>query len=106
MAGGLLILAVGAAMWVIALHPPHTASAPAAHSVTLRWRPVSDAVSYVVYRSKISGGPYEKIGKTTVPTYVDRPVPPGSVFYYVVTTVAQSGESKFSAEVRAVVPAD
>jgi fibronectin type 3 domain-containing protein len=75
-----------------------------AHSVTLRWMPSAGAISYNVYRSATSSGPYTKIGQSLTPTYVDTPVPNGAVFYYVVTSVRDGTESAYSQEIKASVP--
>jgi hypothetical protein len=52
----------------------------------------------------VSGGPYEKIGTSSTAKYVDKPVPSRTTLYYVVTTVSSTGESKYSKEIKAVVP--
>jgi hypothetical protein len=82
----------------------HSDSRQEPHSVTLTWNPAANAISYNVYRSQISGGPYEKIGTVTAPAYRDKPVPSGAVLYYVVTTVSKTGESRYSQEMKAVIP--
>ena len=82
----------------------HSDSNQEPHSVTLTWNPAANAISYNVYRSQISGGPYEKIGTVTAPAYRDKPVPSGAVLYYVVTTVSETGESRYSKEMKAVIP--
>jgi fibronectin type 3 domain-containing protein len=74
------------------------------HSVTLTWTPAANATSYNVYRGQVSGGPYEKIGTSSTAKYVDKPVPSRTTLYYVVTTVSSAGESKYSKEIKAVVP--
>jgi fibronectin type 3 domain-containing protein len=74
------------------------------HSVTLNWHPSARATSYYVYRSTVSGSGYQKIGATPTLTYKDAPVPSGAVFYYVVTAVEGSSESKPSNEVKAAIP--
>jgi hypothetical protein len=88
-----------------------TATTPSAsYWVTLSWTvsSSSDVVGYKVYRGNRSGGPYSLI--TSVPiantTYVDSSLlTAGTVYYYVVTSVASGGmESGYSAEVSAVIP--
>jgi fibronectin type 3 domain-containing protein len=74
------------------------------HSVTLRWQPTPGARFYYVYRSTVSGSQYQKIGTSPTPTFKDAPVPSGAVFYYVVTAVVNGKESKYSNEIKAVVP--
>jgi fibronectin type 3 domain-containing protein len=81
------------------------------HSVTLTWQaPRVDAgsviVSYSVYRSTTSGGPFVKLAsRIPEPRYEDRLVNSGRTYYYVVTAVDQAGrESRFSNETRAVIP--
>jgi len=81
------------------------------HHVTLTWQPPPpipgvSVVSYNVYRSTTSGGPFVKLA-SRVPalTYDDRIVISGRTYFWVVTAVDQAGrESRFSAEVRATIP--
>jgi fibronectin type 3 domain-containing protein len=82
---------------------PSTASG-SDHSVTLNWQPTAGAKYYCVYRSTISKTGYQKIGTSPTPNYKDAPVPGKTTFYYVVTAVGNKGESKFSNEIKAVVP--
>jgi fibronectin type 3 domain-containing protein len=104
------ILTVGVAACAIALFAyrlvwaSHSGAKAEPHSVTLTWDASPGASSYNVYRSSKSGGPYDKVGTASTPKYVDKPVASGAVLYYVVTTVTDKGESKYSAEIKAVVP--
>jgi fibronectin type 3 domain-containing protein len=82
---------------------PSTAS-DSGHSVTLTWQPTAGAKYYCVYRSTVSKAGYQKIGTSPSPNYKDAPVPGKTTFYYVVTAVDNKGESKFSNEIKAVVP--
>jgi hypothetical protein len=78
------------------------------HSATLSWdNGDSTAISYKVYRSSISGGPYSPLNSSplSVTTYKDSTVSAGATYYYVVTETNSSGvESQFSSEVPATVP--
>lgn len=81
------------------------------HSVTLTWDapqavPGISVVGYNVYRSTTSGGGFVKLASGVAgPPYEDRLVADGRTYYYVVTALYQSGrESRFSGEVRAVIP--
>jgi len=81
------------------------------HSVALTWQAPraaagSTIVSYNLYRSTTSGGPYVKLASgIREPKYEDRMVNRGRTYFYVVTGVDQAGhESKFSDETRAVIP--
>jgi hypothetical protein len=85
----------------------HHTSQP--HSVTLTWQVPASApasVKYNIYRSTTSGGQYAKIASGVPrPPYEDRMVTSGTTYFYAVTAVDQSGhESRFSGEVKAVVP--
>jgi fibronectin type 3 domain-containing protein len=82
---------------------PSTASG-SGHSVTLNWQPTAGTKYYCIYRSTISKTGYQKIGTSPTPNYKDAPVPGKTTFYYVVTAVDNKGESKFSNEIKAVVP--
>jgi fibronectin type 3 domain-containing protein len=102
----LLVLAVAAGFIAIGLFAFHAVSGEdkKPHSVTLTWKPSEGADSYNIYRSKVQGGPYVKIGSSKEALYVDSPVPGGATFYYVVTAVKNNLESKYSSEISAQVP--
>ena len=78
------------------------------HSVSLSWNPsTSVVIGYNVYRSAISGGPYSKISSAVNvnTTYSDPSVSAGQIYYYVTTSVDESGvESAYSNEVAAQIP--
>lgn len=70
--------------------------------VSLSWNSVSDATSYAVKRSTVSGGPYTVIASSlTTATYVDTAVQAGTNYYYVVVAVNAAGVSPDSAAVSA-----
>ena len=71
--------------------------------VTLNWTAATDAVSYNVYRSTTSGGPYTSIASDiTGTTYTDTGLTNGTTYYYVVKAVNSSGtESAYSNEASA-----
>jgi hypothetical protein len=81
---------------------------PVSHSVTVTWTASTSPVSgYNVYRSSVSGGPYNKVNSSLVAatTYTDTTVQATQTYYYVVTSVDASGtESAFSTEVSVTVP--
>jgi hypothetical protein len=81
-----------------------TVAAP--HSVTLNWSPSTTAgVTYNVYRSTVSGGPYSLLSSgLTSTSYVDSTVQSGSAYYYVTTAADSAGESGYSNMVQAVIP--
>jgi len=59
-------------------------------SVHLSWTDTG-ACRYNVYRSMVSGGPYDFLGYTTNVVYDDSPVVVGTTYYYVVRTVDPAG---------------
>ncbi len=74
-----------------------------AGQVVLEWQPVTDAVTYHLYRSLLPGGGYERIAATASTVYTDTAVVNGTRYYYVVTAVDGAGlESDFSGEVAAL----
>jgi Transmembrane protein 131-like N-terminal len=89
-----------------------TVSTPAAvpaHSVTLDWTDNGSAKGYHVYRSEMSGGPFNRInqGELAATTYKDSEVVGGAHYFYVVTAVGESGpESAHSNEVSVEIPSD
>ncbi len=64
-------------------------------------------IGYYIYRGKTSGGPYTKLTSTleSRTNYVDISVQGGQTYYYVNTAVDAHGkESKYSAQLRTVIP--
>jgi hypothetical protein len=79
--------------------------------VTLVWEPVSaaDLYRYEIRRGDAPGGPYERVGLATEPTFTDESVRAGGTYHYVVlaqdaayNTSAPSGEVVAAAESREV----
>ncbi|AOZ92378.1 pectinesterase family protein [Paenibacillus crassostreae] len=65
--------------------------------VQLDWVPADGALSYNIKRSLIDGGPYETIAKGIKEArYLDETLSNDVTYYYVVTAVGVSGESKSS----------
>jgi fibronectin type 3 domain-containing protein len=84
---------------------------PGEHSVTLSWQPPANAkaekvIGYNVYRGIKPGGPYAiQASRVPTPGYVDKNVESGKTYYYVITSVDESGhESKQSQEIRTTIP--
>ena len=73
--------------------------------INLSWTVVSGAVSYNVYQSVVSGGPYTRIAAgITTTTFSDTAPPTTTASYYVVTAVnTGSAESSTSNEANAVL---
>ncbi|SEG57356.1 hypothetical protein SAMN05421819_3631 [Bryocella elongata] len=84
--------------------PGATATSP---QTTLYWGKATGAtgsMTYQVYRSTTSGGPYTEIASsiaaaTVTPTYVDVSATAGTTYYYVVTATDTTGQSGYSPEV-------
>ncbi len=78
------------------------------HTVTLSWvASTSPNVTYNVYRSSTSGGPYTKLNSSPISglTYVDSAVVAGQTYYYVARAVDSGAtESVNSNQTTAVVP--
>ena len=75
-----------------------------ASSLTLAWAPVDapDLHRYEVLRGSSPGGPYERIGTASEPTFTDDTVTTGDAYLYVVTAVDSSfNRSAYSAEIAA-----
>jgi len=69
---------------------------PKSGKVGLTWAKKDTAVSYNVYRSTVSGGPYTRIGtatNTTLPAvaYLDTTVASNTTYFYIVREVALNG---------------
>lgn len=79
------------------------------HSVVLSWTAstTSTVTNYYVYRSTVSGPPYQLLGSVpaATTTYTDNTVGSGQTYYYVITAVDQNAtQSDYSNEVKAPVP--
>jgi len=75
-----------------------------ASSLTLTWGSVTapDLYRYEVSRGSSPGGPYERIGTATEPTFTDDTVATGNAYVYVVTAVDTSfNRSAYSTEIAA-----
>lgn len=68
---------------------PSPTPTPSGHSVALSWSPSSstDVVSYNVYRSSASSGPFTKIGNASGTNFTDSSVQAGQTYFYTVTSV-------------------
>jgi len=80
---------------------------PGSHTVDLSWSASSTVgvVSYNIYRSGASAGPYSKIGNATATTFTDSTVQAGQTYFYTLTAVnASNVESATSTPVSATVP--
>lgn len=88
--------------------PPTNPPPPTQHTVHLGWNASSSSViGYRVYRSTVSGGPFDPLNGTAVValTFDDSTVTSGATYYYVVTAVDNSGnESVYSNQATAVIP--
>lgn len=85
-----------------------TGTGTSGHTVTLSWKAsTSTVMGYNVYRGTKAGGPYSVITSSPVAStsYVDSAVQGSTTYYYVVTSVNNSGqESTDSNQVSAAVP--
>lgn len=59
--------------------------------VALRWDPVEDAQAYVVWRSVLAGGGYERVGETSETGFTDATVRNGVEYHYVVSAADAAG---------------
>ena len=105
---GSLVIASNASNPTLTVALSGTGTAAPAHSVTVSWASGDPAaVSYLVFRSDVSGGPYVPLTASllTELSYTDSAVSSGSTYFYVVTELDAAGdESPFSSEASATVP--
>ncbi len=71
--------------------------------VSLNWAESLKVTSYNVKRATASGGPYTTIGSATSTSFSDTTLTDDEVYYYVVSSVNDNGESPNSAEVKSSV---
>lgn len=70
---------------------------PAAYPyVSLSWNSVSNATSYIIYRSSSASGSYSQIGESTYASYMDQNVSIGKTYYYKVKASNNAGTSDYS----------
>jgi len=88
--------------------PLYLEASPLPGAAFLSWQGMSGTVlAYKIYRSAVSGGPYDSIGVSAINTYTDNAAPVGNTYYYVVKAQYQIGtkvaESIYSPEASAYV---
>jgi glycosidase len=87
-----LITAPGTDLQAPAAPAGPTATA-AAGRVDLAWEPVAGAAGYDVWRSILSGGGYDLVGKTAETTFADTTVRNGTRAHYVLVAVDAAGNA-------------
>lgn len=69
--------------------------------VVLKWKKVSGATEYIIYRSTSKKGTYKSIGTTKITTYTDKKATGGKIYYYKVrvrrTVDKKNYDSSYSA---------
>ena len=85
----------------VASTPASFAATAAVAAINLTWGASAGATSYNVKRGTTSGGPYTQLASTSGTTYRDTSVVNGTMYYYVVTSVAADGESTPTGEIAA-----
>lgn len=81
--------------------PTNLAATAGDGQANLTWTGSSAATSYNVKRSTTSGGPYTVVGNVTATNYANAGLIGGTTYYYVVSSVNDSGESSNSSQVGA-----
>ncbi len=66
--------------------------------ILLTWEVTDDSTEFTLYRSRVQGGPYTKIGSTNTTSFRDRDIAVAEHYYYVVTAANSAGESGYSSE--------
>jgi len=87
---------------ISALAPPTgLAVAVSDAKVTLSWNAVPSAASYTIFRSFVSGGPYDAAGLSATNSFTDVGLSNGVAYFYVLTASDGVGSSLPSTEVSA-----
>jgi beta-glucanase (GH16 family) len=93
--------------FISSTNPPATPTgliaAPAGSQVALNWNLSTNATSYNVKRSLVSGGPYTTIATPTSTAYTDTSVANCATYYYVVSGTNTYGQSSNSVEASATL---
>lgn len=87
----------------VAAVPTGVAATAGPTTITISWSASLGANGYNVKRGTASGGPYTQIGTTGSLSYADSSVTAGTVYHYVVSSVAPDGESQDSLSVSATL---
>jgi len=83
--------------------PTNVAAAGGVSTITISWNSSLGASAYKVKRATDAGGPYTQITSTAGLSYDDSAVAVGTLYHYVVSSVAQDGESADSVVVSAAL---
>jgi phospholipase C len=86
---------------VVPLPPTGLTASPGNAQVALSWNASSGAISYGVYRSTVSGGPYTLVNTTTVANYTDASLTNNLNYFYVVNATGAGGTSGYSSQASA-----
>jgi hypothetical protein len=97
---GVIYAAISVAVTVPAA-PANLTATNGDSQVALTWNTVSNATSYFVKRSLVSGGSYSTIANSTTTNYINAGLTNGTPYYFVVTATNSAGESAISSEVSA-----
>jgi hypothetical protein len=81
--------------------PTNLVATPGNAQVSLRWDAPLGATSFRVKRSLTSGGPYSDVGSPAASPFVDTTAVNGTTYFYVVTAVNGTFETRFSNEASA-----
>jgi len=81
-----------------------TATAVSANQISLTWNAITNATSYNVKRSAVSGGPYSTIATGVTATYYTDTVAAGMKYYYVISAIGGSVETPNSPEATVTLP--
>ncbi|MFD1178988.1 glycoside hydrolase family 9 protein [Paenibacillus puldeungensis] len=79
--------------------PQNVKALPGNEAAQLSWSAVSSASEYLIKRSAASGGPYNTVGTSSVPSFADSGLTNGTTYYYVVVARNAVGDSLPSSEV-------
>lgn len=88
---------------VVLAAPAGLVATPASHArVDLSWTPVSGALTYLVKRATVSGGPYATVASgLAATTFADTGLSPSTAYHYVVSAADLAGETPPGAEATA-----
>jgi titin len=81
------------------------AIAQSSTSIAVSWTAVTDATSYVVFRSTTVGGTYTQVGTPSISPFTDDSLTPSTAYYYEVTAVNSVGASPYSSAATATTQA-
>lgn len=100
---GLAEIRVNSSLTASAAPGAFTAAGSAGNAVSLAWNASANATGYLLERRAVDSGAWMAVGTTGTNSFSDGPLPPGSRWFYRVTSYNAAGSQSPAAEFEAIV---